>query len=278
MTKITAADVNKLRQQTGAGMMDCKNALTEAEGDFDKAIEVLRKKGQKVASKRADREANEGYVVAKVNENKDFAMILMLNCETDFVAKNDNFVAFANLIADYAIQHQVKDLSTLVAAEIDGLTLDTRIAEQTGKIGEKIELSRYEIVNADFVSAYNHPGNRIASIVGLNKKDSPNIAEVAKEITMQIAAMNPVALDEKYVPQEVIEKEIEIGKEQAIQEGKNPELAEKIAKGKLNKFFKENTLVNQEYIGDSKKTVAQYLSEQDKDLQIIDFKRLGLGQ
>ncbi len=278
MTKITAADVNKLRQQTGAGMMDCKNALTEAEGDFEKAIEVLRKKGQKVASKRADRDANEGFVVAKINETNDFATILMLNCETDFVAKNDDFIAFANLISDYATQHQIKDLSSLIAAEIDGLSLETRIAEQTGKIGEKIELSRYQVVEAAFVHAYNHPGNRIASIVGLNKKDTANVAEVAKEITMQIAAMNPVALDEKYVPQEVIDKEIEIGKEQAIQEGKAPELAEKIAKGKLNKFFKENTLVNQEYIGDSKKTVAQYIAEQDKDLQIVDFKRLALGQ
>lgn len=278
MTKVTAADVNKLRQQTGAGMMDCKNALVEADGDFEKAIENLRKRGQKLANKRADRDASEGYVLAKTNNDKNFGIILMLNCETDFVAKNNDFVNFSNQLAELAINNKAKNIEELKENQIDNISVEDKITEMIGKIGEKIDLARYEVVDAEYVYAYNHPGNRISSIAGFNKKDVNEIENIGKEITMQIAAMKPIALNEKDIPQEVIDKELQIGKEQAIQEGKAPELAEKIATGKLNKFFKENTLMKQEYIGENKKTVSQFITEQDKDLNILAFKRFALGE
>jgi len=278
MTKVTAADVNKLRQQTGAGMMDCKNALVEADGDFEKAIENLRKRGQKLANKRADRDASEGYVLAKTNNDKNFGIILMLNCETDFVAKNNDFVNFSNQLAELAINNKAKNIEELKENQIDNISVEDKITEMIGKIGEKIDLARYEVVDAEYVYAYNHPGNRISSIAGFNKKDVNEIENIGKEITMQIAAMKPIALNEKDIPQEVIDKELQIGKEQAIQEGKAPELAEKIATGKLNKFFKENTLMKQEYIGENKKTVSQFITEQDKDLNVLAFKRFALGE
>jgi elongation factor Ts len=278
MTKVTAADVNKLRQQTGAGMMDCKNALVEAEGNIEKAIENLRKRGQKLASKRADRDANEGYVLAKTNSNKDFGIILMLNCETDFVAKNDDFVNFSNQLAEIALSNKAKNIDELKQKQIDNISIEDKLTEMIGKIGEKIDLARYEVVDANYVYAYNHPGNRISSIAGFNKNDVNEIESIGKEITMQIAAMKPIALSEKEIPQAIIDKEIEIGKELAIKEGKNPELAEKIATGKLNKFFKENTLMKQEYIGESKKTVSEFIAEQDKDLNVLEFKRFALGE
>ncbi len=273
---ITAADVNKLRQITGAGMMDCKNALTEANGDFDAAIDLLRKKGQKVAATRGDREASEGVIIAKSVDGGKRGVMIMLNCETDFVAKNADFGAVANNILDVAINSKPASLDELKALNYTGtnLTINDKIIEEIGKIGEKIELSHYSVVSAEQVYAYNHPGNKLAAVVGFNKS-TPD--EMAKDVAMQVAAMAPVSVDEKSVPEEVKQKEIEIGKEQAINEGKPAEMAEKIAMGRLNKFFKESTLLNQEFIKDSKLSVAAYLKTADKDLTVTDFKRCALN-
>jgi elongation factor Ts len=272
---ITAADVNKLRTMTGAGMMDCKKALTEAEGDFEKAVELLRKKGQKVAASRGDRDATEGVVLAKASADNTSGYIIVLNCETDFVAKNDGFVTFANSILDAAIANNANSPEAVKALTYPGtsLTIEEKITEEIGKIGEKIDLSTASQINAGFVYCYNHPGNKLASIVGFNKETS---ADVAKDVAMQTAAMAPVALDETSVPEELKQKEIEIGKELAINEGKPADMAEKIAMGRLNKWFKETTLVNQEFIKDSKLTVGQYVKSVDKDLSISGFLRSGL--
>ncbi|MBL7941378.1 MAG: elongation factor Ts [Flavobacteriales bacterium] len=273
---ITAADVNKLRQITGAGMMDCKKALTESNGDFDAAIDLLRKKGQKVAANRSDRSANEGVVIARTTADGKRGVMIVLNCETDFVAKNADFGAVANNILDTAITGNPGSLDDLKALSYTGsnLTINDKITEEIGKIGEKIELSFYGVVNAESVYCYNHPGNKLAAMAGFNK----NISEdVAKDVAMQIAAMAPVALDEKSVPEDVIQKEIEIGKELAINEGKPADMAEKIALGRLNKFYKESTLLNQEFIKDSKLTVSQYIKTVDKDATVTDFKRYGLN-
>lgn len=277
MANITAQEVNKLRQQTGAGMMDCKKALVEADGDFDKAVDILRKKGQKVAAKRGDRDAREGLVIAKTTEDGSKGVLVVLNCETDFVAKNEDFVAFANKIADIAVANQPESLEALIALSFDGngMTIGDKVTEQIGVIGEKLEVSAFETVKADSVVAYNHPGNKIASIVGLNQ--GGDLAEVGKQVAMQVAAMAPVALDQDGVSQEIIDRELEIGKEQAIQEGKPAEMAEKIAAGKLNKFFKENTLLNQAFVRDNKKSVQQFLSETSEGLTVTDFKRIQLG-
>ncbi|MBN4062393.1 MAG: elongation factor Ts [Flavobacteriales bacterium] len=275
MATITAADVNTLRKQTGSGMMDCKNALVEADGDFEKAVEALRKKGQKVAAKRGDKDANEGLVIAKAANGGKKGVIITLNCETDFVAKNDNFGLLANKIVEIAIQHAPSSLDNLktLPFEGNGQTISEKIIEEVGKIGEKIELSAYEIVEGETVFAYNHPGNKVASVVGLNKSGTE---ELAKDVAMQIAAMSPIAIDESEVPTDVVEKEIEIGKEQAINEGKPAELAEKIAQGKLKKFYKESTLLNQDFIKDNKKSVGQYLKEADNELSVTAFKRQAL--
>lgn len=275
--KITAADVNKLRQQTGAGMMDCKKALQEAEGDFEAAVDVLRKKGQKVAANRSDRDAAEGLVLAKTTADGKKGVMVVVNCETDFVAKNEDFGTFANKILEAAIQNAPADLDSLKNLPFDGngFTIAEKIIEQTGVIGEKIDLSAYEQISADTVYAYNHPGNKLAAMVGLNKTGDLN--EIAKDVAMQVAAMAPVALDKDEVPQDVIDREIEVGKEQAIQEGKPADMAEKIAMGRLNKFFKENTLLNQDYIKDNKKSIAQYLKDFDSDLTVTGFKRIALG-
>lgn len=272
---ITAADVNKLRQITGAGMMDCKQALTEANGDFDAAIDILRKKGQKVAAKRADRDASEGLVIAKTNADNTRGVLVCVNCETDFVAKNADFVAMAERMAGTALEKNLSSIEALKAAAYDsnGLTIAEKLIEQTGVIGEKIDVSACGEVSAPFVYAYNHPGNKVASIVGLNKA---GFEEAAKNTAMQIAAMAPIAVNKESVPQNVIDKEIEIGKELAIQEGKPAEMAEKIAMGRLNKFFKENTLLAQEYIKDNKLSVEQYLKSQDKELTATGFKRHSL--
>jgi elongation factor Ts len=273
---ITAADVNKLRQITGAGMMDCKKALTEAEGDFDAAIDLLRKKGQKVAANRGDRDATEGVILAKLTDGGKTGVMIALNCETDFVAKNADFVAVASNILESALASKPASIDDLKALNYTGteLTIGDKIVEEIGKIGEKIELSHYSVVSAEQVYAYNHPGNKLAAVVGFNKT-TPD--DMAKDVAMQVAAMAPVSVDESSVPEDVKQKEIEIGKEQAINEGKPAEMAEKIAMGRLNKFFKESTLLNQEFIKDSKLSVSQYLKTADKDLTVTEFKRCALA-
>lgn len=274
MAKITAAEVNKLRKATGAGMMDCKKALVEADGDFDKAIEILRKKGQKVAAKRADRDSSEGAAIAKVNNDKTTGVIISLNCETDFVAKNESFVALANELAEVALDYDDKD--AFLGASFNGMTVAEKLTEQTGVIGEKIEIGSFEKLSAPYVGSYIHAGNKIATLVGLSAAVD-GAADVAKDVAMQAAAMNPIALDEDGVDQETIDKEIEIAKDQLRQEGKPEEMLDKIAKGKLNRFFKDNTLVNQAFIKDSKQSVSQYVKSVNSDLTITGFKRVALG-
>lgn len=275
MANITAADVNKLRMQTGAGMMDCKKALTEAEGDFEKAIDILRKKGAKVAANRGDREAKEGQVIAKVTSDGKRGVIVSVNCETDFVAKNEDFANFANTILNIAVEKSPKNIDELKSLPYNSeITINDKIMEQVGKIGEKIDVSRYEIVEAAKVVAYNHPGNRLATIVGFSKEVKD---DVAKDVAMQIAAMAPVAVDKGDVDQATLDRELDIAREQVRAEGKPEDMVEKISQGKLNKFYKEMTLVNQEFIKDSKKTVGQYIKESDKDLNITGFKRVALG-
>jgi elongation factor Ts len=273
MANITAAEVNKLRKTTGAGMMDCKKALVEAEGDFDKAIEILRKKGQKVAAKRADRDSSEGAAIAKVSGDHKSGVIISLNCETDFVAKNEQFVALANNLAELALAYDSKD--SFMDADFEGMKVSEKLTEQTGVIGEKIEIGSFEKLEAPFVGSYIHAGNKIATLVGLS--ESVEGAEtVAKDVAMQAAAMNPVALNEDGVSQDVIEKEIEIAKDQLRQEGKPEEMLDNIAKGKLKRFFKDNTLVNQDFIKDSKISVAQYVKTVKSDLQVTGFQRVAL--
>ncbi|NNE54745.1 MAG: elongation factor Ts [Flavobacteriales bacterium] len=273
---ITAADVNKLRKQTGAGMMDCKKALVEAEGDFEMAIDILRKKGQKVAAKRSDRDAAEGVVIAQSTDDGSRGALIVLNCETDFVAKNDDFGAVANNILRTAIENNPASLDELKALNYPGseLKIGDKITEEVGKIGEKIELSAYEHISAGRVVAYNHPGNKLASIVGFNKSTDD---EVAKDVAMQVAAMDPVSVTKDDVPADVVARELQVGKDQAIEEGKPADLAEKIAQGRLNKFFKESTLLAQGFIKDGKKSVDQYLKEKDNDLTVTEFKRIALS-
>ncbi|MFM1876978.1 MAG: hypothetical protein RL266_2715 [Bacteroidota bacterium] len=270
--KITAAQVNELRQKTGAGMMDCKKALVEAAGDFDTAIDLLRKQGQKVAAKRSDRDAAEGIVLGKVNGNK--AVLLNLSCETDFVAKTDDFIGFANDLIELVFENNIGSADALVAANYKGGSVSDAITELTGKTGEKVQVSGLEIIKAETVVAYNHPGNRVGTIVGLNKA---GFEEMGRDVAMQAAAMAPIALNKESVSDEIIAKEIEIGKELAIQEGKPADMAEKIAQGRLGKFFKENTLMEQAFIKDNKLNVAQYLKSGDPELTVTEFKRFSLG-
>ncbi|NDV43230.1 translation elongation factor Ts [Flagellimonas sediminis] len=274
MAQITAAEVNKLRQTTGAGMMDCKKALVEAEGDFEKAIEILRKKGQKVAANRADRESSEGAAIAKVSADNTQGVVISLNCETDFVAKNESFVKLANDLAELALGFDSKD--AFLAASFEGITVADKLTEQTGVIGEKIEIGSFEKLSAPFVGFYIHAGNKIATLVGMSANVA-GVAEAAKDVAMQAAAMNPVALNEEAVDQSIIDKEIEIAKEQLRQEGKPEAMLDNIAKGKLNRFFKDNTLVNQDFIKDSKVSVAQYVKSVDANLVVTGFKRVALG-
>jgi elongation factor Ts len=269
MADIKAADVAKLRKTTGAGMMDCKKALQEAEGDFDKAIDLIRKKGQAIASKRADREASEGNVQAKVEG--PYGAMISLNCETDFVAKNEDFVKFATSILDLAIAEKPADLEALKALPFEGKTVAEVITEQSGTIGEKLELAYFDFIRAEKVQAYNHFGNNLATLVGFSKADVNE--QVAKDVAMQVAAMSPVAVDESDVAPEVIAKEKEIGREKALQEGKPENIVDRIAEGMVKKFLKENTLLNQEFTKDAKKTVGQYIKEADKDLMVTGFKR-----
>lgn len=278
MSKITAADVNKLRKQTGAGMMDCKNALVEAEGNFDQAIDILRKKGQKIAAKRGDRDANEGLIIAKTTADGKKAVMVVVNCETDFVAQNAEFNTFANTILDAAIANSPASLDALKALNYNGeaLTIAEKIIEQTGVIGEKIDVSGYEVVEAEATIAYNHPGNRLASIVALNKTGEA-VSEAGKQVAMQIAAMDPIALDEASVDKAIIEKEMALGREMALAEGKPEAILDKIAEGKVKRFLKDNTLLNQMSLKDNKKTVAQALNEIESGLTVTDFKRIMLG-
>jgi len=273
---ITAAEINKLRQMTGAGMMDCKKALTEANGDFEKAIDELRKKGQKVAANRSDRDAKEGVILAKTTADNKRGVVLGINCETDFVAKNEDFGKFVANVMDIAIAKNPKTADDLKALAYDNnITIADKLIEQTGVIGEKIELTKYEVVEAPYVVAYNHPGSRLATVVGFSSATVNS--DVAKDVAMQVAAMAPVAVDKGDVSTETLQREIEIGKEQARQEGKPEEMLEKIALGKLNKFYKESTLLNQEFIKDNKQTVAQYLTSSEKGLTVTGFKRIALS-
>ena len=271
----TTADVVKLRKITGAGMMDCKGALADAEGDFDRALEIIREKGKLVASKRADREASEGVVLAKVTADNKLGGLVVLNCETDFVAKNENFVAFAESILDKALENNVESLEALKAIELDGRTIEAQVTEQTGVIGEKIELSHFAKVSAENVVPYIHPGNKLATLVGFNKAGVA--AEVAKDIAMQVAAMAPVAVDKDSVSQEVIDQELKVAKEKFRLEGKPEAMLDKIAQGSLNKFFKENTLLNQTYVKDGKISIKDFLVQNDKDLTVTAFERYTLN-
>lgn len=275
MAKITAAEVNKLRKATGAGMMDCKKALVEAEGDFDTAIEILRKQGQKVAAKRADRESAEGAAIAVVNSDNTKGAIISLNCETDFVAKNEDFIQLAKDFANLALESSSKE--ELLKKEYNGITVEEKLTEQTGVIGEKIEIGAFKTLEAPYVGSYIHAGNKIAVIAGLSQ-NVDQAEEVAKNVSMQAAAMNPVALNEEGVDQSVIDKEIEIAKEQLRQEGKPEAMLDNIAKGKLNRFFKDNTLVNQAYIKDNKMSVTEYVKSVDSNLEVVGFERVALGE
>ena len=274
MATITAADVNKLRTITGAGMMDCKKALVESEGDFDLAIENLRKKGQKVAANRADRESTEGAAIAVVNADKTAGVAITLNCETDFVGKNESFVKLAQDLAALALSFDNKE--AFLAADFGGISVSEKLIEQTGVIGEKIEIRSFEKIEGAFVGSYIHAGNKIATLTAL----SANVAgaeEVARNVSMQAAAMSPIALNEAGVDADTIAKEIEIAKDLLRQEGKPEAMLDNIAKGKLARFFKDNTLVNQDYIKDSKMSVAEYVKSLDKDLIVTSFKRVALG-
>ncbi|MBP5995920.1 MAG: elongation factor Ts [Crocinitomicaceae bacterium] len=275
---ITASDVNKLRQQTGAGMMDCKNALVEANGDFEAAVDILRKKGQKIAAKRGDNDAKEGVIIAQASADGKSGVILTLNCETDFVAKNDGYVAMVQSLVDIALDKLPATVEELKALPYDArLSVEEKITEQVGVVGEKLDLSGYAVINGNFVVAYNHPGNQLATLVGLSAGTAADIAEAGRQVAMQVAAMNPIAIDKDGVDARTIEREIEVGKDLAIQEGKPAEMAEKIALGRLNKFFQENTLLSQAFVRDNKMTVEQFLNSTEKDLTVTDFKRFSLS-
>jgi elongation factor Ts len=278
--QISAADVNKLRQQTGAGMMDCKKALTETNGDFEAAIDYLRKKGAKVAASRQDRESKEGVVIARTSEDGKKGVIIVLSCETDFVAKNAEFIAFGNAVANAAVQHlptTVEELGQLeVDTETDRVKIADAVLDMTGKIGEKIGVTTYEVLIGEKVIAYIHGNFRLGVLVALNANPA-GADEAGKDVAMQIAAMNPVAVDKDGVDAATIQRELEIAKEQIRAEGKPEEMVEKIAAGKLNKFYKESTLLNQEFVKDSSKTIAQFLDGVEKGLTVTAFKRVVLG-
>ena len=271
----TTADVVKLRKITGAGMMDCKNALQEADGNMERALEIIREKGKLVASKRADREASEGVVLSKVSKNQKFGAIIVLNCETDFVAKNENFIAFADSILDVALEQKTENLDSLKNLKLDDRTIDAQVTEQTGVIGEKLELSYYGKINAETVISYIHPGNKLATLVGFNKANVD--IQVAKDVAMQVAAMAPIAVSKDFIPQTVIEKELEIAREKFRQEGKPEAMLEKIAQGSLVKWYKEVTLLDQAFIKDGKISVKDYLVQYDKELSVTGFERYTLN-
>lgn len=269
-----AADVAKLRNTTGAGMMDCKKALAEAEGDFEKAIEILRKKGQKVAANRADRDSSEGAVIARVNEDNTLGAIISLNCETDFVAKNEAFIELAYELAEQALAYANKE--EFLASDFHGQTVAEKLIEQTGVIGEKIEIGAFESIQGAYLGAYIHAGNKIAAITALSAKVD-GAEEVAKAVSMQVAAMNPLALDETQVSQETIDKELEIERELLIKEGKPANIIDNILKGKMQRFYKDNTLVHQSFIKDPGMSVEDYVKSVNPDLKITGFVRVALG-
>lgn len=276
MTTISATDVKNLREMTGAGMMDCKAALTEANGDVEKAIEILRLKGQKLSLKRADREAKEGVVYALVSKDNKRGVVVRLSSETDFVAKNEDFINIAKEFAQIALDTFPANLEELLNQKYQNITIGEKVAEQVGVIGEKIELADYQRIEAPQVVSYIHMGNKAAVILGLNKAED-KFKDAGRDVAMQVAAMKPVALNKEGVDASIIEKEIEIGKELARQEGKPEDMLEKIALGKLNKFFKENTLLAQAFVKDNSLSVEGYLKSIDKDLTVTDFKHIKLG-
>ncbi len=274
MADIKAADVAKLRKATGAGMMDCKKALIEANGDFDHAVEEIRKKGQAIANKRADRDATEGVVLAKTTVDNKNGAIVVLNCETDFVAINEEFIGFATAILDKAIETKVSTLDELKEVELEGNKIGDLVAEKSGIIGEKIELGGFVSATSEMVIPYIHQGNKLATLVSFNKEID---AQVGRNVAMQVAAMSPVSVDKENVPEDVIAKELEIGREQARLDGKPEAMLDKIAQGKLGKFFKENTLMNQIFVKDGKATISAYLKGVDVEVKVNSFERLSLN-
>lgn len=274
---ITAAAVNELRKMTGAGMMDCKRALQEVDGDFEAAIDLLRKKGQKISAKRADRDATEGAVIARSSADYSTGVIVRLSCETDFVAKNADFIALAEKIADIALENKPADLDALKALNIDGESISERLTNEMGKIGEKIDVTNYVIINGSSVINYIHAGNKIGVLVELSLGSNNDIVEAGKDVAMQIAAMNPISVGEADIPQDVKERELEIGREQARAEGKPEQIIDKIAEGKLQRFYKDNTLTKQQFVKDSSVTVEQMLKNIDNDLSVVSFSRIALG-
>ncbi|MCE2876739.1 MAG: translation elongation factor Ts [Bacteroidia bacterium] len=277
MTTITASEVNKLRQMTGAGMMDCKNALVETNGDFEAAVDFLRKKGAKIAAKRADREATEGCVIAMTNDARTTGVIVLVSCETDFVAKNENFVAMAKNIATVALENQPADVDALKALTIDGVSIADRLMEEVAKIGEKIDVTKYELVQGANVVSYIHGANRMGVLVEMNNAANDANHTAGKDVAMQIAAMNPVAVNRDSVDAKTIERELEIGREQARAEGKPEAMIDRIADGKLQKFFKESTLLAQDFVKDGSMTIEKYLSGVEPGLTVSSFKRVQLG-
>lgn len=274
---ITAQDVNKLRTMTGAGMMDCKKALTEANGDFEKAIEILRKKGQKVSASRSDKDAKEGSVFIKSSDDKKEAVMIALNCETDFVAKNDEFQNLGKLIAETAFAKKSANTESLLNEKAGNLTISEKITELVGKIGEKLEISALVHMKGEAVIPYIHAGSKLGVLVSLKGVNGKDVSDAGKDVGMQIAAMNPVAVDETNVDKTLIEKEMEIAKAQIIAEGKPANMVDKIAQGKLQRFYKDNTLVHQAFVKDNSKTVAQYLDSVSKGLAVAEFKRVTIG-
>ena len=277
MTTITASEVNKLRQMTGAGMMDCKNALVETNGDFEAAVDFLRKKGAKIAAKRADREATEGCVIAMTNDARTTGVIVLVSCETDFVAKNENFVAMAKNIATVALENQPADVDALKALTIDGVSIADRLMEEVAKIGEKIDVTKYELVQGANVVSYIHGANRMGVLVEMNNAANDANHTAGKDVAMQNAAMNPVAVNRDSVDAKTIERELEIGREQARAEGKPEAMIDRIADGKLQKFFKESTLLAQDFVKDGSMTIEKYLSGVEPGLTVSSFKRVQLG-
>ena len=274
---ISAKEVNELRQKTGSGMMDCKKALVEAGGDFDKAIDILRKKGQKVSAARSNRETSEGIVIYKLSSNEDKASILSFTCETDFVAKNEDFQELASRILDTAFENNFSSVEEILSSKLDSLTIEQEIVNLIGKIGEKIELRQFENLEGEKIVPYIHAGNKLGVLVSLVNTSSVDYVSAGKDVAMQIAAMNPIALNKDGVDQSVIDKEIEIGKEQAIKEGKPENIVEKIAQGKLQKFFKENTLLSQSFVKDNSMTIESYLGTFSSDLTVDKFLRVSIG-